>query len=210
MRPILSSLFAVLVGVLVGSACYAERQPPPSFRYTCDGDRDCLEGQSCIDGLCETPCTQENFEEVCVRGEVYCLNGVCSSTCEIGGSGCPAAQECLGVEGIDLSGGGGGGFFGGGGNSDVDLGLCLRRCSEGTCADSDVCVEGVCLRTCLVDIDCQAGFVCTMAVCLPDFGGTTSFDPPTTATDATATDTTVGPPVTDTLDSATAEGGGGT
>ncbi len=207
MRPILPSLFAVLAGALVGSACYAERQPPPSYRYACDGDRDCLEGQSCDDGLCETPCTQKNFAEVCVRGEVACVNDVCSSTCEVGGNSCPGQQECrdLGIEAPQ----GGGGFLGGGG-SDVPTGICLRTCSEGTCADSDVCIEGVCLRTCLQDIDCQAGFVCELAVCLPDFGGSTSFDPPGTATDTTGS--TGAGPVTDTLDTvtATAEGGGGT
>jgi hypothetical protein len=165
MRPIFSSVLAVLAGAFVASACYSEREPPPSFRYACDADGDCADGQSCIDGLCETPCTAETFAEVCIRGEALCLNGVCSSTCDLAKDTCPSAQECFDL-GIDL-GGGGGGFLSSG-SSDTAVGICIRACSADSCADAETCIEGICVATCTTDVQCGSGLTCQLGLCLPE------------------------------------------
>lgn len=148
----------------MASACYSERQPPPSFRYACDADGDCADGQSCIDGLCETPCTVATVADDCVNGELVCLNGVCSSGCEVGKNSCPPAQECADL-GIDVSGSGS--FFGGGG-SGAAVGVCMRPCSDDSCGDLAVCLEGFCVPTCSEQVECSAGLVCTGGLCAPD------------------------------------------
>lgn len=150
------------------AACYAEREPPPNFRYACDRDGDCLDGQTCVDGLCETPCTNATFADDCTRGELPCLNGVCSSGCEVGGSSCPGAQECVDL-GLEL---GGGNSFLGGGNSDAVVGVCVRECSTSSCPAMNVCIEGFCVQTCMQPEECFAGTTCLGGLCLPDTGGT--------------------------------------
>lgn len=165
MRPILSSVLAVLAGALVGS-CYAERQPPPSFRYVCDKDGDCRGSQECIDGLCETPCTLLTFEEDCLNGELVCLNGVCSSGCDVDKDTCPGAQQCVDLD-LDVSGGGG--FFGGG-DSDVVVGVCMRPCTNTSCGELHVCIEGFCVQTCVDDEQCPPATSCQQSLCLPDLG----------------------------------------
>lgn len=197
MRPIFSSVLAVLAGALVASACYSEREPPPSFRYACDADGDCAEGQSCIDGLCETPCTTENFAEVCVRNELVCLNGVCSSGCDLAKDTCPASQECVDL-GIDL-GNGGSSFLGG--SSDAEVGVCMRPCTEGSCADAQVCIEGFCVPTCGPDMSCPAGLECQSGLCLPDLGTTSG------GSSGAADGTDVGPVTLTTTDASSSDGG---
>jgi hypothetical protein len=208
MRPIFSSVLAVLAGALVGSACYSEREPPPSFRYACDADGDCADGQSCIDGLCETPCTAETFAEVCVRGEALCLNGVCTSTCDLAKDTCPSAQTCFDI-GIDLSGGGGG--FLGGGSSDTEVGVCMRPCSVDSCADAEVCIEGFCVATCTDDTQCASGTVCQAGLCLPESSSSSGTDASGDATDPTD-NPTFDPSTTSSDSSTTGAGdtGGGT
>jgi hypothetical protein len=222
MRPIFSSVLAVVVGALLAPSCYAEREPPPNFRYSCDSAADCRDGQSCVEGLCETPCTQDNFEEVCVNGELTCLNGVCSSVCDLANDTCPGPQKCADV-GID--GGGGGGLFGGGG--DVMVGVCMRPCTNDSCGELSVCLEGFCVQTCVDDMDCAAGTTCAGNLCLPDFLVDTTSDSMTdtlttaesSSSDGTATITDTitdsgtdtgmdSLSASDTLDTATATGGG--
>lgn len=178
MRPVLSSVFAVLAGSLIASACYAERQPPPNFRYACEDESDCLDGQSCNDGLCETPCTAATFADDCTNGELLCLNGVCSSGCEVGEDTCPGSQQCADL-GLDVSGGG---SFLGGGSSDATIGVCMRPCSTDSCGDAAVCLEGFCVPTCDALTPCTAGLACVGGLCLPDAGtdsgdGTDAGDP---------------------------------
>jgi hypothetical protein len=222
MRSLVTSVLAVLAGALLAPSCYAERQPPPNFRYKCDSDGDCKSGQSCMDGLCETPCTVETFADDCPNGELYCLNGVCSSGCDLEKeNACPEEQQCADL-GIDL-GGGGGGFFGGG-DADAMIGVCMRPCTDTSCGELSVCIEGFCVQTCVDDSSCNAGTICQNNLCLPDFGTTTNdIDTLTTmdsgsSEDATATITdsgtdtgmdTVSSTLTDSgMDTITATGGG--
>lgn len=169
MRHVFSLSLALVVGVASASACYSDRQAPPSFRYTCDDDGDCHTGQSCRAGLCETPCTPDTFDEVCTDdSHLVCLNGVCSSGCEVGKTTCPAAQECLDL-GVNLSSGGS--FISGG--STAKVGVCGRRCdpaNAASCPNGDVCVEGFCLTPCTDATECSAGFTCQLGLCLPDTG----------------------------------------
>lgn len=206
------SIFSFIVAAGLLGACYSEREPPPNFRYACDRDGDCVEGQTCVDGLCETPCTNDNFAEVCTRGELVCLNGVCSSGCEVGGASCPGAQECVDL-GLDL---GGGGSFLSSGSSDAVIGVCMRECSDSSCPAGNVCIEGFCVQSCLMSEECPAGTSCTGNLCLPDNVATTgdtvdtldgsssstsedtlsSSDSDPTATDPTTTDPTTDPTAT--------------
>ena len=62
-----------------------------------------------------------------------CLNGVCSSGCDLEKeNACPEEQQCADL-GIDL-GGGGGGFFGGG-DADAMIGVCMRPCTDTSCGE---------------------------------------------------------------------------
>lgn len=173
MRSVLSLLLALAAGAVSTSACYADRQPPPSFRYTCESDADCHSNQKCLAGLCEVPCTLETFSDVCTDdSHLFCFNGVCSSGCEVGKDTCPAVQECIELP-IDL-GSGGGGFLSSG-SSDVMLGVCGRLCdASNPCGADQLCLEGFCLDTCMTSDTCIDGFSCLGGLCVPDAVATTS------------------------------------
>lgn len=195
MRSLVSSVLAILAGALLAPSCYAERQPPPNFRYVCDSDGDCKDGQSCMDGLCETPCTQETLAEDCPNGELLCLNGVCSSGCDLEKeNACPEPQECADL-GIDF--GGGGSFFSSG-SSDTMIGICMRPCTDTSCGELSVCIEGFCVQTCVDDEACAAGLSCQNSLCLPDAGTTTDeSDSLTTVDPGSSSDDTATATITD-------------
>jgi hypothetical protein len=194
-RP-LPVLFAVLAGFAVASACYSERQAPPTFRYSCDADSDCNPEERCIGGLCQVPCTQLNASEVCVgQNHLTCFNGVCSTGCDpTDKSPCPDSQECLDL-GLTVSGGG---LFGGG--SEMMIGICGNVCTDDSCPENESCVElmpgqGVCLATCASEAECPPETVCFMTVCVPesfvpDDAGATNADVGTSAADETSGETT--------------------
>ena len=166
----------LLAGLLAASpGCFVDRAAPSTFRNTCNDDGECREGQACIRGLCEIPCTQKTSSEDCPFDDGYaaCINGACASLCPLPEEGgkdpCPEPQTCVDL-GIDL-GGGGASFFGGGGDA-TPTGVCTSPCEGGDCPDGEVCLEGFCVATCTTDADCGTGLVCFSGFCTPDFGDT--------------------------------------
>lgn len=156
-------LAAVLGGAVVGGACYSQSPAPPAFRNKCADDSECLEGESCVDSLCEVLCTQATFDEDCRGGNhVACFNGVCATGCPLNRPEvCPPAKEC-----IDLGlSAGGGGFFG----SATAIGLCGTPCDDADhpCPSGEVCFEGACVQTCVTADECADGFDCVLGFCIP-------------------------------------------
>jgi hypothetical protein len=185
------------VGLVVG--CYSERATPPTYRYPCSSSEECPQDQSCIDGLCEIPCTTATFEDDCPQNGSFltCFNGVCASGCDVEDELCPTGLECVDL-GLDVSGGG---FIGGG--SDATIGVCGRMCEAGTtsCPDGEICLQGFCVVTCdpnLAEPICPSGFECTLGVCAPPGlgpmtasatnGGSDTGDATLTTGDATLSD----------------------
>lgn len=181
-----------------GSGCYAEREPPPTYRYQCGGNGDCEEGESCREGICERTCTQATFEDDCDSTHVMCFNGACSNTCEVGAGVCPSVQECVDLSelGVDIGGGSSNPF---GGSTSGPLGICGRKCSESDdlCPDGETClpdltfpgpdgedlmVGGFCVAMCdptSTDAEqCGSGFTClSLGLCVPEsFDDSSSLD----------------------------------
>ncbi len=153
MLPLLLAAFS-----LSASACYSERLPPPTFRHSCGGDGECGEGESCVSGLCQVPCTLATSLEDCGQpgqGSSYfgCLNGVCSSLCDPGNDICPGEQSCATIPGEDES-----------------LGVCIAECTEDSCPDGEICIEGFCAQACdpTDPMSCGDGETCLLGVCVPD------------------------------------------
>ncbi len=120
--------------------------------------------------------SQTNWLRACDQdaecGELSCLCGVCSRDCEgdpecddLGGSTCVAEQERGSIAAC-------------GGQKPPAAGLCLPRCVEGSCAEGQMCVAGLCSPvpepTVQVVIDSAArfqvltGFGATLAYAEPD------------------------------------------
>jgi hypothetical protein len=130
---------------LVG-ACYGERLPPPTFRFSCDDDDGCEDGERCIDELCQVPCTTATASEDCPTSAGYatCFNGVCSHVCQPDDDVCPEPQTCLSFDIVSDGGYAGGGF--GGGSSELELGICGVPCeSEDDCPEGEMCLSGACV-----------------------------------------------------------------
>ncbi|MEM6995556.1 MAG: hypothetical protein AAF721_33910 [Myxococcota bacterium] len=174
---LLGALASLCLGATVGvsTGCYSEREPPPTFRYKCDGDGDCGGGEACRGGICERTCTLATAEEDCGADFVTCFNGACASTCEVDAGSCPSVQECVDLSalGIDLGGGASNPF---GGGSSAALGICGRMCDDDNdlCPDGETCLLGFCAATCDVTVEgaCSDGFVCVPpGVCAPGDAG---------------------------------------
>jgi hypothetical protein len=190
-RP-LPLLLAIVAGFAAASACYSDRQPPPTFRYSCSSNADCNDDEACMGGLCQVQCTQDNFGDVCLgANHLACFNGVCSTGCQPAEDDpCPTSQECIEL-GLTVAGGG---FIGGG--TQTMLGICGTLCTENSCPTGEECVFGLCAVPCMGSEDCPDGFGCTMGYCVPGEGDTEGSDgsgddapstDDTTAADSTAT-----------------------
>jgi hypothetical protein len=191
-RP-LPVLLAVLAGFAVASACYSERQPPPTFRYACNSDADCDNSERCMNSLCQVPCSQATAEDVCTSdNHLLCFNGACATGCDPeDADACPTAQQCVNL-GIEVSQSG----FGGGGTTQF-LGVCGIACTETSCPTGEACLEGFCLELCDDDDDCSVAANCTGGVCIPvtattggDDDAATSDDDEGGSTDAASGDST--------------------
>ena len=168
------SMAMTVSAVAAALGCYYETTPSPSFRYRCNSTDDCETPETCIDGLCQIPCTQATFDEDCPDDGrfVACFNGVCASTCSRREANCPAPQECIEF-GPRYSG-----LLARLGQSDRNgLGLCGNLC-DGQCNGNEVCGEGFCFATCdpaLPMSSCAPGLICSNGFCvpadLPELGG---------------------------------------
>lgn len=185
-----SAALAAVFGVGFLAGCYSERATPPTYRYPCSSSSECPEDESCVEGLCQIPCTQATFEDDCPQNGSFlaCFNGVCAGGCEVDQDQCPNGTECVDL-GLDVSGGG---FIGGG--STATIGVCGRMCETGeaSCPTGEVCIEGFCVATCdpnVPDPICPSGFECTLGICAPpglgpmtasaEGGGSDTADDPT-------------------------------
>jgi len=170
------TLIAALgLGTALGVSCYSEQLPPPTYRFACDADTECLDGEICRSGQCERPCTQsEVLVAFALKSEVQpcpvesgyagCFNGACVNTCELDGDFCSPGQACADV-GLEISGGG----FGG--SSTATVGVCVNECTgnDDRCLDSETCIDGVCTAIdCAGGEACPEGNVCVFGTCLPD------------------------------------------
>ena len=204
LRVVASSAgLAVVFGIGLAAGCYSERATPPTYRYPCSSSDQCPEDESCIDGLCQIPCTTATFEDDCPQNGSYlaCFNGVCAGGCDVAQTRCPGDLECIDL-GLDVSGGG---FIGGG--SDATIGVCGRMCEPGTtsCPDGEVCLQGFCVVTCdpdAVEDLCPSGFACTLGVCIPP-----GFGPETASGSDAGIDSSGGTADGGTADGGTADGG---
>ena len=154
------SISLLLAALGLSSACFSERLPPPTFRHTCGGDGQCGDGESCISGLCQVPCTLATAAEDCdisPQGGSYlgCINGVCSSPCQPDDDICPGAQSCTEIPGI---------------SEQLGAVICIERCSADSCPDGEICIEGFCAQSCdpTNPDSCNEGETCLLGVCVPD------------------------------------------
>ncbi len=140
-RPI-QSLRSFCLVALTGAglaACFIEPDEPPGWRAACAGDAECPgDGESCIDGLCQYPCTTATFADDCPSGGNYttCFNGVCATMCDPENPGCSEPQSCQTLEippefaelGVQ------------------DFSVCGLLCSDARpCPGAEQCFDGVCI-----------------------------------------------------------------
>ncbi|MCH9680782.1 MAG: hypothetical protein K0V04_05045, partial [Deltaproteobacteria bacterium] len=88
---------ALALGTTLGISCFNEPLPSPTFRFACDGDADCGDGEFCRVGLCERACTQATAATDCPSEDGYaaCFNGACSNTCGLDTDTCAGSSTCL-------------------------------------------------------------------------------------------------------------------
>ena len=147
-----------LVAALVfAGGCFSERLAPPTFRHTCANEDECADGEACMSGLCQVPCTVASAAMDCPsqpQGYVGCINGACANACEFGSS-CPGEQSCNELPGLTEL---------------LEAGVCAELCEPGDCADEEVCVAGFCVGRCdpTDPTSCAAGSVCFENVCVPE------------------------------------------
>ncbi len=164
-----AALTFVAFGIGLSAGCYSERLPPPAYRYPCDSDLDCDQGESCVLGLCEFRCSTATFETDCPSDGSYlaCINGLCANGCEVGTDTCPDLTECIDLSALGISVGGSSNPFGG--SSNTNVGVCGRMCEVGgdSCPGGEVCILGFCTPEC----DPEDPAACPEGLaCLPDLG----------------------------------------
>lgn len=123
------------------TGCFSPPPPPPGFRHSCGSDDQCGSDETCVQGLCQLPCSSVDPELACPDGGGICFNGACSDVCQIDDAHCSAPMECIEVPDV----GGGGGF---GGAPTEGVGICGSLCDEAdpeTCPTGEVCILGFCL-----------------------------------------------------------------
>jgi len=151
----------------LGTSCFIETDPPPTFRYSCNGDGDCPSGESCDAGLCQVACSAATFNEDCPAEDGYatCFNGHCTHVCQPSEDRCSRPQRCLPLPGGAIS-------EDDGGDSLSDFGFCAQPCDETGCDDGETCLEGVCLATCdemsTDPLQCGSAATCIGGLCIPD------------------------------------------
>lgn len=165
-------------GFGLSSGCYSERVPPSTYRYACDADGDCNDGEACRTGICERTCSSATAAEDCGTDFALCFNGACASTCDVEDAPCPSVQECIDLSDLGVDVGGGASPFGG---STAALGICGRMCEpgDGLCPDTETCLGGFCVTLCdpAADDECPEGTVCSaVGLCAPPQGATTGAD----------------------------------
>ena len=94
------------------TACFVEPTAPASLRFECESATDCEDGQQCLSGLCQLPCSTATSSVDCPAEEGYigCVNGTCANLCQTQDDSCPAPQSCLELPAGLLDTGGGGGW----------------------------------------------------------------------------------------------------
>lgn len=150
----------------------------------CGDDRDCEEGQACVDGACTTEsmtCRGDadcNYGQQCRQGLCEDIPGYCQRNSE-----CSATEVCDGltrrcIPATDLQTPctGDGDCFAG---EVCSAGFCRERPSEqcarnSDCALDEVCERGACVSApqpeCVRNSDCRTGEVCEQGSCAPDAG----------------------------------------
>jgi hypothetical protein len=156
-RAILSlSGFVAAAGL---GACFIESPQPSTFRFACESADDCGQGDVCADGLCQQACGAADDAD-CPDGAPLCLNGYCSSVCPIDEEVCPSPQACLVFEDPEAE-------------EPATSGICAIACDDQDhpCAEGQLCLEGICLTTCMTDDECGNGESCLAGinVCIPSF-----------------------------------------
>lgn len=126
MKPILSIGILFLVGI---TGC------KPDYP-ACDGDKDCKEGEFCVNKLCQQ-CRDNND---CKAGQT-CNKGRCET-----GTACSTAADCPPGQGC----------------KDGRCGPCD---SDAQCGPGGRCQNGKCARTCTTDADCPEGEECQNGLC---------------------------------------------
>jgi hypothetical protein len=173
-----SLCLALLGGALAAAACYTEKPAPPGYRYLCNSDGDCRPNETCINELCQVPCTQATAKDDCTGSDhLLCFNGVCTSGCNVDNENCPHSQECLDLEdlGIMLEQGGSS-FFS---TPSGPTGLCANFCDPEdpkACPTGELCLAGFCVATCEDSSTCTTELVCQDGFCLPPIPDTTGVD----------------------------------
>lgn len=127
----------VLLGALL-AGCFSKPPPPPGFRTTCAEDGECADGEECVQGLCQIPCSSADPDRACPDGAGVCFNGACSDICLLEDSRCSDPMECLEfpVEANEFTG------------LSEGSGICGILCDESdpsTCPEGELCVLGFCV-----------------------------------------------------------------
>lgn len=143
--------FALAVGL---GACFIESPQPSTFRFACEADDECGEGQRCADGLCQQACGGAEDSE-CPSDAPVCINSHCSSVCPVDEDVCPEPQTCIS-------------FADPASEEAPTSGICAVACDddEHPCGEGQLCLAGVCLSPCMTDDDCGQGESCTANVCI--------------------------------------------